>query len=65
MGKNVYKNKMAFLLLAAMGLPSVFAQEADDGFVVPLNEDFSNAVVISAPAASGGGASSGKQGLFF
>ena len=64
MGKNVYKNKMAFLLLAAMGLPSVFAQEADDGFVVPLNEDFSNAVVISAPAASGGGASSVKQGLF-
>lgn len=37
------KQKIVFPLLLVSSV--IFAQEADDGFVVPLNEDFSKAVV--------------------
>ena len=63
--KNIQKAKafLAALGMAALGASAAFPQEADDGFVVPLDEDFSTAVV-SAPAAATGGASSVKQGLW-
>ena len=52
---------MAFALLASS---LAFAQEADDGFIVPLNEDFSNAVVAAPAPVAAGGASSVKQGAW-
>ena len=52
---------LPLLLLTA----SLFAQEADDGFVVPLDEDFSKAIVASpAAAAATGPMSNVAQGLY-
>ena len=60
----------ACALFATLGLAaSLFAQEADDGFVVPLDQDLSKAI-SEAPAQTanqGGGIESGpkiKQGLW-
>ncbi|MBQ7159004.1 MAG: hypothetical protein IJS09_06250 [Treponema sp.] len=57
--------KKALVLFATMGLAaSVFAQEATDGFVVPLDEDFSK-VTVSAPSAEATGAGRNvKQGIY-
>ncbi|WP_407425046.1 hypothetical protein [Treponema sp.] len=63
--KILRKTSVALALVLASSL--AFAQqEADDGFIVPLNEDFTKSVVASpAPAAqSAGEASSVKQGLW-
>ncbi len=65
MRKYMYKNKKTSVAIALALLSSViFAQEADDGFVVPLNEDFSKAIVAAPSPAQSGAASSVKQGLF-
>lgn len=61
------KTKMKKLMLLPLLLltASLFAQEADDGFVVPLDEDFSKAIVASpAAAAATGPMSNVKQGLY-
>ncbi len=69
MKKNLNKIRKISLAaaLALLGF-AAFAQEADDGFVVPLDEDFSKATV-SAPAAATAAAAAGpmsnvKQGLW-
>lgn len=61
------KIQKALALFATLGLASLAgAQEATDGFVVPLDQDFSKAVT-AAPANQGGGSDSPvqiKQGLW-
>ena len=52
-GGNMKKNKY-ILLFTALFASVLFAQEADDGFIVPLNEDLRNAV-SQAPSAGGNG----------
>ena len=56
------KQKIVFPLLLVSSV--IFAQEADDGFVVPLNEDFSKAIVAAPSPTQSGAASLVKQGLF-
>ena len=53
--KTNLKKAIAVLAGAAMGF-SAFAQEATDGFIVPLGEDFSKPAAAGgeAPAESGG-----------
>lgn len=73
MEKNVNKIKKLTAAIA-LGLISTFAfaQEADDGFVVPLDEDFSKAAVsvpavespVATTTAAASPASNVKQGLW-
>lgn len=69
MKKYMIKNKKtSFCIALALLASSLFAQEANDGFVVPLNEDFTNsAAAAPAPVANAGGESGGlsiKQGAW-
>ncbi|MBQ8013573.1 MAG: hypothetical protein IJ257_04140 [Treponema sp.] len=66
MKKYMIKNKKTSLMTALALLASLaFAQEADDGFIVPLNEDFSKAVASSpAPAAGNESRSKVRQGAW-
>ena len=50
----------AFVLTLATGL---YAQAADDGFIVPLDEDLSKAVTQGAAPAAGGTAAQGPSVL--
>lgn len=47
MRKNVNKIRKTVFLSLALLSGSVFAQEANDGFIVPLNEDLKNAIIKS------------------
>lgn len=61
--KKRMKKTTALLLSLALAA-STFAQEADDGFVVPLDEDFSKAVIAAPAAVAAGPMSNVKQGLY-
>ena len=61
--KKRMKKTTALLLSLALAA-STFAQEADDGFVVPLDEDFSKAVIADPAAVAAGPMSNVKQGLY-
>lgn len=50
---KIRKTSVALAILLASSL--AFAQEADDGFIVPLNEDFSKAITVSENAGFGDG----------
>lgn len=58
--KNKILTAAAFALLTA----SAFGQAANDGFVVPLDEDLTKAVVESAAPAAAAGNSSVLQGIW-
>ncbi|WP_294429109.1 hypothetical protein [uncultured Treponema sp.] len=65
MKRNVKMNKKISVLLAlSLLISSSYAQEANDGFVVPLNEDFSKAVSAAPAQASTAGNSSVAQGAW-
>ena len=61
--KKRMKKSTALLLSLALAT-SAFAQEADDGFVVPLDEDFSKAVIATPAAAPTGPMANVTQGLY-
>ena len=56
--------KSCVCLTLALVSSLAFAQEADDGFIVPLNEDFSKAVSAAPAQASTAGNSSVAQGAW-
>ncbi|MBR1535972.1 MAG: hypothetical protein IJ630_03435 [Treponema sp.] len=58
------KKTKYILLFTALFASLLFAQEADDGFIVPLNEDFSKAVVVAEPVAKAVSGPNIKQGLW-
>ena len=59
------RKQKALALFAMIGLCStLFAQEADDGFVVPLDEDFSKVTIAAPAAAATGPMSNVKQGIY-
>ena len=66
MKKYVNKIKKTLLcMVLALTASLSFAQEADDGFVVPLNEDFSKAITVSSVATTPTGPMANvKQGLW-
>ena len=58
--KNKILTAAAFALLTA----SAFGQAANDGFVVPLDEDLTKAVVESAAPAAAAGNAAVLQGIW-